>query len=176
MVAIRRSRKQKLDKIEKYGSLLIDIFNKLPRVKNQPWNIRRDSVGIFIDYYMFGITKPRGWHVDHLLPQSYFPHMRLTEKNLVALNWKSNIAKSNKIDWLNKKIHYSVLKENKIHRNIRRSLIKLYEGKTYMVYLNAKEKISRPSKILEINKKYILVKIDNKKYKVYPDRVLFREL
>ena len=39
---------------------------------------------------------------------------------------------------------------------------------------NAKEKEPRIGLILEKTKRHILVNVDNKKYKVYPDRILFR--
>lgn len=170
-----RSKTNKLKTLKKYGQNIFSIFMRSTfPIKNSSIYHRVDSYGKVIDFCQFGYSHGLGWHVDHILPQSVFPGLRTTQSNLQALNYSDNISKSNKVDWLDKKIHNSLIKNNEIHRNIKRSRITLHEDETYWIYLNAKEKEPRIGTILEKTKTHILVNIDNKKYRVYPDRILFR--
>ena len=177
MISTLRSNTNKLKILQKYGHNIFEVFMRSTfPIKNSSIYHRLDCYGKVIDFREFGESCGLGWHVDHILPQSLFPRLRTVKSNLQALNYADNISKSNKVDWLDKKIHNRLIKENEIHENIKRSRITLHEGETYWIYLNAKEKEPRIGSILEKTKTHILVNIDKQKYKVYPDRILFRDI
>jgi hypothetical protein len=142
-----------------------------------PWNLRKDQCGKWIDFYDYGDhSVSTGWDVDHKKPKTIWSELEFDFDNLQALNWKDNITKSNKFDFLDKTNHYDLIKENKIiMKNNRRT--KIMVGKQYHVYLNAREKTTRIGRIISIDLKAskVLINHDGKNVWVYHDPILFKE-
>lgn len=132
-----------------------------------------DCDGCRIYFHLFGKKVNGGWQADHILAKTKGGSNDIT--NLQALNWKSNIKKSDKIDFLNKNIHNlfkSLNKKVDYSKNIK-SLRKIYLNETYKVYINTRVEHYSIGTIIEKNNKYILVSFNGKKAKVYPDPELF---
>lgn len=168
-------RRNQIETLVKYGHGIKVIFNKLKTTPEGPWNLRRDGNGKWIDFYDYGDhTAPTGWDVDHIRPKTIYTELEFDLSNLRALNWRDNIAKSNKFDYLDKTNHYEVLKHNPVIRQHHRKT-KIRAGRQYNVYLNAKEQVTRICRVLEVDKggHKVWVEHDRAKYWVYHDPILF---
>lgn len=163
---------------KKYGHDLWSIFIHTTIILlNEPVHIRMDHTGHKINYHHYGDTsKITGWEVDHDNPKSIEPYWWNKFDNLCALQWQENRSKSNKLDFLNKKIHEFYLNENSCIPNNRRT--RLYINTHYWCWANSKVREPQMCKIKEINRKYILVEwtINGKTSKVYPSTRLFKSI
>ena len=93
------------------------------------------------------------------------------------LQWIANIIKSNKLDFINKSIHKYFLELNPILKNKRSRGIRFIVGNTYWVYENSRVKNSQQGTIINVTKKYIQIKWNNKTISnVYPSAILFEKI
>ena len=160
-----------------YGWEKWDIFiNTTIGLSRHSPHIRMDKTGKTINFHHHGICKATGWEVDHVIPRTIKPSWWNKFSNLCALQWQENRTKSNKLDFLNKKIHDFYLNENLFIPNHRGT--RLYVNTHYWCWTNSKIREPQMCKIKEINRKFILVEwyINGKTSKVYPSSRLFKSL
>ena len=154
-----------------YGNRLIDIWNRLPGYGTR----KVDNEGNYIVFKNFGKNCRSGWQADHIIPRTKGGSNHIS--NMQPLQWAANIRKSNKLDFLNKSIHKYFLELNPTLKNKRSRGIRFVVGNTYWVHENSRVIESRIGTIINIQKKSIQIKWDDKTISnVYPDAILFQKL
>jgi len=154
-----------------YGNRLIDIWNQLPGKGMK----KTDVEGNKIQFKDFGKKCPTGWQADHIIPRTKGGSNHIS--NMQPLQWVANIKKSNKLDFLNKSIHKYFLELNSTLKNKRSRGIRFVAGNTYRVHENSRVIKARIGTIINVEKKSIQIKWDDKtQSSVYPDAILFEKL
>tara|TARA_B110000003_G_C16484841_1_gene471170 strand:- start:227 stop:715 length:489 start_codon:yes stop_codon:yes gene_type:complete len=161
----------RLENKKVYGHRLIDIWNRLPG-----YGMRKiDDEGNYIVFYNFGKKCRSGWQADHIIPKEKGGSNDLS--NLQPLQWVANIQKSNKLNFLEKKIHNLFLELNPVLNGKRSRGIRFLAGLTYHVWQDSRVREPKIATIVSVKKKHIRVKWENKTISnVYPDPVLFEKL
>ena len=161
----------RLENKKVYGHRLIDIWNRLPG----SGMTKRDVEGNYIKFKNFGKKCRSGWQADHIIPKEKGGSNFIC--NLQPLQWVSNIRKSNKLNFLDRKIHTLFLELNPVLNNKRSRGVRFIVGLTYYVWQDSRVCEPKIATIMSVKKKYIQVKWENKTIsKVYPDPVLFEKL
>lgn len=154
-----------------YGNRLIDIWNQLPGKGMK----KIDVEGNKIQFKDFGKKCSTGWQADHIIPRTKGGSNDIS--NMQPLQWVANIIKSNKLDFLNKSIHKYFLELNSTLKNKRSRGIRFVAGNTYWVHENSRVIKARIGTIINVEKKSIQIKWDDKtQSSVYPDAILFEKL
>ena len=154
-----------------YGNRLIDIWNQLPGKGMK----KTDVEGNKIQFKDFGKKCSTGWQADHIIPRTKGGSNDIS--NMQPLQWVANIKKSNKLDFLNKSIHKYFLELNSTLKNKRSRGIRFVAGNTYWVHENSRVIKARIGTIINVEKKSIQIKWDDKtQSSVYPDATLFEKL
>ena len=153
------------------GNKLIDVWNQI----HGSGMIKKDSTGKYIKFDEYGRRTPRGWQVDHMIPQEKGGSNHIS--NLQPLQWEENIKKSNNLDYSDKTIHKYFLKSNPILKNKRSRGIRFIPGNVYWVYKNSRVKVAHIGTIVNVERSSVTIEWENKKRtNVYPDPKLFEKL